>query len=337
MIRVGVVGLGMMGLTHLDIYHRNKRSEIAAICDSDPARLHGEAKAAGNIEGQATFGVEQLHNVKRYTDPAELFADADIDMVDVCLPTHLHLRFGLEAMRSGKHVMLEKPLARTAADALKLAEGAEQAQGLVLIAHCMRFWPGWSWLRDAIADQRYGKVLSASFRRVATHPGGPFYLDGERSGGAALDLHIHDTDFVQFCFGMPKSVQSSGFAHITSAIDHIVTQYHYDDVPLVMAEGSWSMAAGFTFNMSYTVNFEQATLAYDLGRPEPLQIYREGTAQTMPVDAVMGYDLEIDYFLDCIERGKRPETVTPQDAYRSVKLVEAEVQSVAEGRTVALE
>ena len=97
------------------------------------------------------------------------------------------------------------------------------------------------------------------------------------------------------------------------------------------------MAAGFTFNMSYTVNFEQATLAYDLGRPEPLQIYREGTAQTMPVDAVMGYDLEIDYFLDCIERGKRPETVTPQDAYRSVKLVEAEVQSVAEGRTVALE
>ena len=127
----------------------------------------------------------------------------------------------------------------------------------------MRFWPGWTWLREAIQDGRFGKVYAANFRRLVNHPGGPFYSDGARCGGAALDLHIHDTDFVQFCFGMPKAVTSFGYSKITNEPDHLITHYQYDDVPMVIAEGSWAMADGYVFNMGFTVNFENATAVYD--------------------------------------------------------------------------
>lgn len=102
-------------------------------------------------------------------------------------------------------------------------------------------------------------MLGAQFRRVSNHPGGPFCSNGEACGGAILGLRIHDTDFVQYCFGEPRAVFSRGYAKDTSHIDHVVTQYLYDYIPLVVAEGGWSMQAGFGFSMQYTVNFEQAT------------------------------------------------------------------------------
>ncbi len=127
----------------------------------------------------------------------------------------------------------------------------------------------------------------------------------------SLDLHIHDTDFVQFCFGMPKAVTSFGYSKITNQPDHVFTHYHYDDVPLVVAEGSWAMADGFSFNMQFTVNFEQATAVYDLQTPHPLMLYQKGhPPQAVPVENTMGYDLEIDYFLKCIQSGKRSIVVT---------------------------
>jgi predicted dehydrogenase len=94
----------------------------------------------------------------------------------------------------------------------KIVAAARSAKGFLLPAMCMRFWPGWAWLKDAVADNRYGKVLAARFRRVSESPGWSrdSYLNGAQSGGALLDLHIHDSDFVQFLFGLPKSVFSSG-------------------------------------------------------------------------------------------------------------------------------
>ncbi len=120
------------------------------------------------------------------------------------------------------------------------------------------------------------KCLAATFRRVSQHPGGPFYLDGDRSGGAALDLHIHDADFVQYCFGMPRAVTSVGYAKITNQPDHLVTHYHYADFPLVMAEGSWCMHDGFPFSMGFTVNFEERYGGLRFGGPVATDAVRSG-------------------------------------------------------------
>lgn len=337
MVRVGVVGLGMMGLTHLDVYRRHPNAKIVAICDSDPQRLSGKAKAEGNVEGQAMTGVDQLEDVARCTDIYQVIGNTDVDLVDICLPTDLHVRFGCEVLNAGQHLMIEKPLARYAKDAEKLVEAAEKAKGIAFVGHCMRFWPGWTWLREAIQDQRFGRVYSAKFHRLVNHPGGPFYLNGDRCGGAALDLHIHDTDFVQFCFGMPQAVTSFGYSKLTNQPDHLVTHYQYDDVPLVTAEGSWAMSDGYSFTMGFTVNFERATAVYDLAKSPVLSLYEPGkTPAAVPVEDIMGYDLEIAYMLDCIRTGRKPTTVTVKDAWNTIRIIEAEVESVQTGKTVKI-
>ncbi len=337
MIKVGVIGLGMMGNSHLDVYSHRSDVEVVAVSDSDPARLSGEEKAAGNIEGQAA-GSFDLHSVMRFDEGMDLINFEDIDLVDICLPTPLHYDYACAGLKCGKHVLLEKPLARTADKAFALAQLSQTSSGFLMPAMCIRFWPGWSWLQRKIEDQEFGKVRSAHFRRVASHPGGPFYSDGQACGGAIMDLHIHDSDITQFYFGRPKSVQSFGYSCITGEIDHIFTRYEFEDIPLVTAEGSWSMVEGFPFTMQYTVNFENAAADFDLNRKDQLLLYRKGREpESVALLPGMGYEYEIDYFLDCIKRGRQPRMVTAEDGAWAVKIIEAESASIKTGHAVSIE
>jgi len=336
MIKVGVIGLGMMGLTHLDAYGKRGDVKVLAISDKLTDRLEGKTKAAGNVEGQARGGFD-FASARKYIEGMELIRDPRIDLVDICLPTPMHLEFALAALAAGKHVMVEKPLCRTAADAQKLADAADNAKGLSMVGMCMRFWPGWTWLKHVVTQQTYGKVLAAQFRRVCNHPGGGFYSNGELCGGGILDLHIHDTDFVQYLFGMPRSVYSAGYSKVTSEIDHLLTLYHYDDVPMVVAEGGWAMADGFGFSMHYAVNFERATAVFDFPAANPLMLYEpRKSPQPVELEGGLGYDHEIAYFLDCIREGRPPRTVTFRDAVSCLKIVEAESMSAKTGKVIAL-
>ncbi|MFI4861529.1 MAG: Gfo/Idh/MocA family protein [Phycisphaerales bacterium JB063] len=335
-IKVGVVGLGMMGWTHLDVYAKLEGVEVVAVADRATDRLTGKERPGGNIEGQAQGGFD-ISKVKGYTDAAELIADPNVDVVDVCLPTPAHVPFGLLALENGKHLLMEKPLARTSEDAQKLVDAAQKSGKLAMPAMCMRFWPGWTWLKKAVDEQTYGKVLAANFRRVSSHPQGAFYQSGEASGGAALDLHIHDTDFIQHLFGMPKAVTSVGYSKPTDAVDHIITRYHYDGVPMVVAEGSWALTEGFGFSMRYTVNFEKATATFGEPGDTPLRLVEEGKEPVfIELEQGMGYEYEIEYFMACVKNGTAPERVTMTDAANAVRIVEAEVESVGTGGTVTL-
>lgn len=335
-INVGVIGLGMMGSTHLDVYAKLEGVRVLAISDANPARLSGQESAGGNIEGQSQGGID-LSMARKYADGMELIADADVDLVDICLPTPLHRAFGEAALAAGKHVLIEKPLARTSEDAEALVEAAANAKGLAMPGMCMRFWPGWDWLAAAVAEGRYGAVRSAHFRRVTSHPGGPFYSDGEACGGALLDLHIHDTDFIQHCFGVPEAVSSRGYSVVTGRPDHVMTQYHYGQSgPMVSAEGGWAMAEGFGFEMQYTVNFEKATAVFDLAKDQPLKLIQNGKAEAVELPAGMGYEHEIRYFIDCITQSRSPQRVTLRHGLTSVQIVEAEARSIASGKPEAV-
>ncbi len=338
MINVGVIGLGMMGLTHLDVYAGSSGlAKVVAIADADANRRSGKTKAVGNVQGQAQ-GRFDLAQVRGYADGMELIHDPQVQLVDICLPTPLHKPFTIAALEAGKHVLVEKPLARTSADAFAIADAADRAfdksGAIAMPAMCIRFWPGWTWLKQAIDQNTYGRVLSARFTRLASHPGGAFYADHNASGAAALDLHIHDVDFVRYCFGKPRAVRSAGYSKPTAGIDHLLTHYLYDNIPLVTAEGGWAMSPGFPFAMRFLVNFERATAAYDLSATDPLLLYQDGKAEPIAIDKRQGYELEINYLLECIAHKKRPETVTLRDAAESVRIVEAEVESVRTGRDV---
>lgn len=334
-INVGVIGLGMMGSTHLDVYSTLKGVKVVAISDADPKRLSGQAKASGNFEGLAK-GAFDISTVRKYTEGMELINDPDVHMVDLCLPTHLHVEYGKAALKTGKHLLIEKPLARTYKDAKALADAADKAKGIAMCAMCMRFWPGWTWVKKQIEKGTYGKVLGATFCRLASHPGGGFYSNGELSGGAALDLHIHDTDFVQYLFGTPKAVTSKGYSKLSGATDHMVTHYHYDDIPLVSAEGGWVMADGFEFTMQFVINFEKATAMFGKPGEAPLILFKDGKKQAVKIEEGMGYEHEIKYMINCIKKNERPSVVTLRDAANAVRIVEAEVKSIATGKAVKL-
>lgn len=337
MTKIGVIGLGMMGGTHLDAYAKLPLAQVVAVADRDEARRTGQTKAEGNIDGQAQGGFD-FASVKQYADADELIADPEVEMVDICLPTPAHVMFAIKALEAGKHVLIEKPLARKAEDAERLIAAAKDAPGLAMCAMCMRFWPGWDWLKQAIDNQTYGKVLAAHFHRLTSHPGGRFYLDGEQCGGALLDLHVHDTDFVQHAFGMPSAVFSRGYTKHSGEPDHVLTQYLFGDAgPMVTAQGGWAMQEGFGFEMRYTVNFENATAVFDLAAESPLTVIEPGEKKTtIELKAGMGYDHELAYFLDCIDQQRTPRRVTLEDAARSLRIVEAEGRSIVSGQIEAL-
>lgn len=334
-IRVGIIGLGMMGRTHYEAYQNVKGCKVVAVADQDPKRAGGDLSGTGGnvIAG----GISQLpKDVRGTTDWRELIAMSEVDVIDVCLPTTAHEEVVIAALQTGKHVLCEKPLARTSEQARRIADAARSAKGFFMPAMVMRFWPQWVWLKKVVAEKTYGKVLAATFRRVAEMPAG-WYHNGKISGGAALDLHIHDTDFVHHLFGMPRSVFTRGYTMTTGEMDHLSTQYNYDEVPLVTAEGGWTMAPGFGFSMRYLVNFENgATADFDLAREKPLMLSREGKSEAVDCEAGFGYEAELRYFIDCVRNNQRPSTVTAEDGVASVRLVEAECESARSGKIVTL-
>jgi predicted dehydrogenase len=336
-VNVAVVGLGFMGVTHLKAYQQLKAARVVAVCDSIRVPVNGVLPGvAGNITGSGAIDLGR--DIKVYRALAEVLADPEVELVDLCVPTPLHPAQSIAALQAGKHVLCEKPLALTSADARKIVRAAQSAPGFFMPAMCMRFWPGWAFLKQLVAAEPYGKVQAASFRRLSPMPGWSkaTYAQGNQSGGALLDLHIHDTDFVQFLFGRPAAVSSAGLTRAGNSIDHVITQYHFRRGPVVHAEGSWLLTGNF--NMAYTLLCERATLDYNLARgADALLLTEPGKApRTLKCAGPDGYSGEINYLLQAIQSGKAPKVVTAQDGLAAIEICEAEAKSVRTGRVVSL-
>ena len=196
-----------------------------------------------------------MDKIRGTTDFHELINADDVDIIDICVPTPGHVDLALAALASGKHVMCEKPLATSSADARRIADAAKSAKGFFMPAMCVRVWPEWEWLKRAVDEKTYGAVRAATFRRVGSMPAG-WFKEGKLSGGAIFDLHVHDVDFIYHLFGQPRGLFSRGYSKTSGEIDHLITQFVYDGDPLVVAEGGWCLADGWPFAMRYTVNFE---------------------------------------------------------------------------------
>lgn len=328
MVRVGLIGMGFMGRMHFGVYRSlPTEAKIVAICDVDPQRAQGDLSTVwGNINAGSQNHLD-MTGIIGMTDYRQMPKMAEVDMIDVCVPTRAHSQIVVEALEAGKHVLCEKPLSRTRQDANAMIQASDKSKGYLMPAMCMRFWPQWAWLKQAVDENRYGKVLTAKFQRLGSCPPG-WYQQGTESGGAALDLHIHDTDFIRYCFGDPSAVSSRGADLHSGAIDYLVTHYHYDHIPCVTAEGGWMTSQTFGFRMRFSVNFEHATVDFDLARDNPLLVMHNGETQAIDCGNESAYKLEIQYFLSCINNQTPPSMVTALDGARSVALIDAEMQSV---------
>jgi predicted dehydrogenase len=337
-IKVGVVGFGFMGRMHWRCWHALEGVQVAAICDARPGVFERAERAAGNIEGAAD--VADLSDVRLYQDFEQMVTEQKLDAISLTLPTYLHADYSIKALKAGMNVLCEKPMALNVGQCNRMIEAATSSNRVLQIGHCLRFWPEYMKAKEIVSSGKYGRVVSATFQRLASEPNWAWdgwVADEQRSGGMALDLHIHDTDFVQHLFGIPNAVSSFGANSEQGQLIHIITEYFCENGKVVTAEGSWAMMPSFGFEMSFNIMLEKATLVYDCTRQPTLRICPDhGEAFVPELPEGDAYLLEIDHFAKVI-RGKRTEEViTLEQSRDSVKIIEAEKESAATGQTVSL-
>ena len=342
-VRIGIVGLGFMGTTHWGVYKGLKNARIVAVADVDAKKRAGDVSAVvGNIGGGDNSKPLDMKGVKAYCDAAALIADPEVDVVDICVPTPFHADIACAALAAGKHVFCEKPLCRDIAQMKRILAAAKKAKGFFNVGLCVRAWPEYRHALEYYRSGKAGRMRSATFKRVSPSVDGnawkDWFMDASMSGGALLDLHVHDADQVHCFFGMPKSVTAAGASGIVSkgGVDHVFAVYDYGDGTLVTAEGGWAAAKTTPFEMSFTIVCEKATLKLDASG---YHIYpTKGKPVSPKLDlrpGPTGWHHELAYFVDCVRRGARPEKFqTLPSVMDTMKLIFAEEKSVRTRRPV---
>ena len=325
-VRMAVLGLGFMGSTHWKAMRNIPGVAVRAIYSSDAKKLAGDLSAIrGNIGGPGE--VMDVGGITGYSDLNALLADPSIDAVDICLPTDLHEPVSVAALRAGKHVLVEKPLALDGASADRIVAEAERAGRVLMAAQVLRFWPDYVGLREAVRGGQLGPLRFAFFRRRCAAPGWSAWLgDAARSGGGVFDLLIHDVDMCVHLWGVPQAISAIGYEDLGAGIDCIGARFIYPGGATVVVTGGWHHPGEYPFSAEFTVTLERATLEFS-SAARPLALY--GSGQLPPVPAGDAYAAEIDYFAGCCRTGKAPEVCPPRESAAAVKLARAMLESRA--------
>lgn len=293
-----------MGATHLEALRRTPEVRVAGVVTRDARKLPDDLRCL--------------------TLEAAL-ADPAIDAVDICLPTHLHAAVAMDALRAGKHVLVEKPMALNFPAAEAMTEEAGRQGRVLMTAHVLRFWPAYVALRETVRGGGFGRVRHARFERRSAVPGwGAWLLDPALSGGGAFDLLIHDADMCLQLFGAPAAVAAVGFADGGAGPSLLDAQLYYPEM-VAHISGGWQHPGAFPFRMEYTVTFQQASVEYtSSGRLATLY----SAAETRPLESGEGdpvadsYAAEIAYFADSCRTGRAPEVCPPRESARAVALMQ---------------
>lgn len=339
-VKIGLIGLGFMGTTHYGIYQHVPGAEVVAVADVDPAKRSGDlSKVCGNIGDSDGANPFDFSSVKVFSDGFDLIALPELDVVDICCPTPDHAKYIMAALAVGKHVFCEKPLCRNREEMLKIRDGVRQSRHFFNVGMCVRAWPEYHHLHDLVQSGALGKITSARFTRLSPNIDGNawenWYMKADRSGGALLDLHLHDTDFIRYVFGRPRAVSCIGARGVISdhGVDHVFTSYDFGSGPIVAAEGGWDLDRQFAFEMSFLVNAEKAMVQFG---PNGYKIYwKDGRIETPKLDTALptGWHQELNYFVDCVKNNITPDKYQTLDSILdSYAIVLAEEKAVQSGQ-----
>lgn len=323
MLKIGLIGCGFMGTMHANCYQNIPGVELAAV--ADVRRDVAETLAKGT-------------NAVIYGDGKDLIANADVDIIDICLPTYLHAEYAMLAMERVSYVFVEKPVALTGAQADAMLAKAKETGCQVQIGQVIRFWDEYVKLRQIVQSGIYGKVVNANFRRISPRPTWgweDWLLKTELSGGAAQDLHIHDMDYALHLFGTPKQLQTVKNI-IGEANSYIHSLLRYDDF-VVSVEGTWDLPGSHPFEATFRVVFEKAVVENADGK---LMCYTDAGAEQIVIEKAEvkgdgfeggnvsdlgGYFNELVYFTDCAKQGAKVTQATLAAAAESLKYVLEEI------------
>lgn len=330
-VRVGLIGLGAIGRTHFGCYGNTLDAELVAICDIEPRKLAGDWSRQGfNLGTQEEKRID-LSGYRAYADWREIIADPKIDIIDICLPISQHAEAAVAALKAGKHVLCEKPMARTSAQCREMEAAAGESGKQLMIAHCLRYWPHYVEAHKIITGGEYGRPTYARFQRASGTPKWSWNdwlrTPGE-SGGSLLDMHVHDVDVALWWFGKPESIQADGIFQrdLPTAVDATWT---YPQGLRVYLHNAWDENET-PFRYAFTVTMERGTLAFDSSSKDPkLRLYTAGNEpRIIPLDGSSAYQNEIDDFTSCIRAGKVANRLTLADGRAAVEAVEEETRQL---------
>ena len=320
-MRIAVIGLGFMGSTHVRAWPNVPGARLAAVYSADERKLGGDlTQVQGNLGGST--GQVDFSGVRKYTCIAKLLQDPEIEAVDICLPTFLHSSTAIAALRAGKHVLVEKPMALTGEIADEMIAEAAKADRTLMAAQVLRFFPSYRALYDAVQSGRCGAVRSALLRRRCAAPFWNQWLgDIEKSGGGIFDLLIHDVDICLAMFGSPAAISATGYEDLEGGVDVIAATLHYPDIPSVVITGGWHHKKSFPFSMEYTVVTEGGTFEYSSQRGNDVTLY-DAAGESRPVDVRQedGFEAELRYFVSCCQKRERPAFCPPEESAQAVRI-----------------
>jgi UDP-N-acetylglucosamine 3-dehydrogenase len=323
-MKVGVVGAGFIGAVHLDAYANMPEVEVVGVADALP-----EISATG----AAVVGA------RPYASYEELVAAEEVDLVDVCLPTTYHRDLALKAARDGKHVVLEKPIARSLEDAEAIIEAFDGCSKRLFVGHVLRFFPEYVRIKEMLDAGELGTVGVARTSRRSPFLTGwnDWYADWRMSGGVLLDLVIHDFDFLRWALGEVERVYARGvLGREYNRLDYALVTLRFESGAIAHVEGQWGYPG--PFNYSIEVAGSRAMVTADNVGPESVRLLGGPNDPGESPDFMLGkspFQTELEHFIRCAATGEEA-VVDARDAYEALRIGHAAIDSVVNGKPVTL-
>jgi len=310
-LRVAVIGAGFWGRNQARVLSLLNQTELVCVCDTDETR----ARSVG-----AEF------HVPYFTDKASVFARSDLDAVTICTPTTTHKDVATEALRAGKHTLVEKPMTNTVAEARELVALAKERGLRLMPGHIERFNPAVDYLKSLLDAERLGTVTLFHARRVGRWP--------ERIGdvGVVRDTAIHDIDLARYIF---RDEAKSVHAKIGN-IRH--TKEDYAEIMLEFSRGGTAFidANWLTPRKTRTliVTGSEATVQIDyISQEIAIEDSEQSTKPNLEKQEPLR--LELAHFADSTLNGK-PFRANGEDGLRAVEICEVVLQAGKSGQTIPL-
>lgn len=329
MPNVAIVGLGNIGQTHFEAYEAVEHAEVTHVCSRREDSLAA------------------YPHVTVVTDYDALLAIETIDIIDICLPTYLHESYIEKAAAAGKQIICEKPLALTPLAAERIAAVCDHYHVALFVGHVLRFWPAYQAIKQVAATASFQKVHTAHVQRLGPSPGwGAWFGDPEKGGGALLDLHIHDVDYLTYVFGKVARVYAVGEKNQQGAWDHVLTTLVFTNGLKVFVEASHLMPETYPFTARFRLQAEQSLLTFRLltdaqfAQTEPvneLLVYQDGAApERQEIDEADPFVNELSYFVDCVAHQMNNEVVPVTDVLYTMQVMAHIKTSLETGQVVTL-
>jgi len=340
MINVGIIGIGFMGVTHFKALREIPNARAAAISTRDAGKLSGDWSAIQGNFGDAG-GVQDLSDVARYEDWRDLLKDETIDLVSICLPTHLHRDVSIAALQAGKHVLVEKPLALSLEDADAMIAEGQKANRLLMVGQVLRFFPAFAFACEIVHSGKYGALQAAHFKRIIAAPSwskDDHFQDILKSGGPALDLHIHDTDFIHYLCGVPQAVRATGVVLPNGAMTYLQSQYIYENGAAISSQSGAIAMSGLGFEHGFDIYLQNATLQFNnLLTGEDIWIYKsDGQKEITRPPFPPAFEGQLQHAVECVISGQPSPIIDASFARQSLAVCLLEQQAALSGQMVEI-